>query len=321
MLRSEFKNIKGKDYITIYNELELFCIKETNPLLIGEFGDASFPSVSDLDVFICLNDNNFAKQRKRIINYIYSDNIRQYVFFHDPLILPESLLPYFKAFHTAYNLKLSYQIGNISFPEINQEQLDFLNTIWTTFLMGIGPNFILNTSQSKFRDKLLVFKNICQSISNLDKNKDALLFSEEIRKSVFDNKLKFLDFCVIFEEKFKELFRKTNELPLNYTNYTIRKDRFRIEKNKSIIVAAQNDFEISKGEIILKLNPSFFNFFSQFYYNKSEDSTIQKYINNSIIIRKICKKMNFEYPFIVPFGYQYYRSDLKFKIKKIIYST
>jgi hyperosmotically inducible protein len=110
----ELKILENKDYVKAYKELEGFCIENTQLLLFGEFGNASFPSISDLDVFICLKDQNFKEDYLNIIKFIDKDEIRQYLFFHDPLMLPESLLPYFKKFHTTYNLNFSYKINDLN---------------------------------------------------------------------------------------------------------------------------------------------------------------------------------------------------------------
>ncbi len=89
MRNSVMTQLTISQYTAIYRELEEFCIKNTKVLLFGEFGNASFPSISDLDVFICLKDESFISDYNKIINFIDSDKTRQYVFFHDPLIIPE----------------------------------------------------------------------------------------------------------------------------------------------------------------------------------------------------------------------------------------
>lgn len=319
MRNTEFKYFKYIDYRRIYKELEVFCIKETDPLLIGEFGDSSFPSISDLDVFICLKDHEFAKQKERIVTFIDSSLDRQYIFFHDPLILPESLMPYFRGFHTAYNLNLTYQNGDNLISEINVEQLEILNTIWTTFLMSTGPE-ILVSAESTSRTKLLVLKNICQSISNIDHTDEALLFSDELRKRYFENKLNDEDIHVSFQEKLNELYFKSNELKIFKDYIPIKKSKYRVARNRTVMLSNINSFIIKDDKIQMRLNPQFFNFFSQFYYRKSYNNLVQEYIDNSAKVWKICKSIDLKYPFIIPFGLQFYRTDLKYNIKKRIFS-
>lgn len=318
MQNNKFRKLREEDYIRAYKDLEKFCFNNTKILLFGEFGNASFPSISDLDVFICLKDQNFLQDRDKIINFINSDDIRKYLFFHDPLILPESLLIYFKEFHTAYNLKLSYNPNNISFIESTIDQKKFLNKIWTTYLMGIGPG-ILTSPKLSSRDKLLVLKNICQSIENIDSNSDALYFSEETRNRFMNNKLTLLEVNEILNIKLNELYKKSENIQFG-KNIGSKKDRFKVERNKIIVRDDHNSFSISQGEIIMYLNPENFNFFNQFYTKSSANNQIQNYIDNAVKIDKFCKSINTPYPFITPFGFQFYRTDIRFYLKKKILS-
>ena len=72
------KALTQKDYEFAYKELQEFCINNFDVLMIGEFGDASCPSISDLDVFICLKDKNFEFERIAILNFINENCIRKY---------------------------------------------------------------------------------------------------------------------------------------------------------------------------------------------------------------------------------------------------
>lgn len=302
------------DYLEAYKDLEEYCIKHTNLLLFGEFGNASFPSISDLDVFICLKNQNFLEDRKRIIDFIASNEVRQYLFFHDPLILPENILMYFKQFHTAYNLNFSYNKTNIIIPETDAEQLKLLNNIWTTYLMGIGPGILIN-SEFNIRDKLLVLKNICQSIVNIDPNSNALLFSEEIRKRAMTNDLSLVEVNNVFKNKLNELYQISENLQFG-ENIVLRKNKYKVQRNTIIFSDDHNSFSILDGEISIHLNSEFFNFFSQIYNKISHDLQIQNYIDNAVQLNNFCEKMNTSYPFISPFGFEFYRNDVKFYIKK-----
>lgn len=302
-------------YLTVYNDLEKFCIENTGILLFGEFGNASFPSISDLDVFVCLKDENFISDYKKILNFIDSDETRQYLFFHDPLIIPESILPFLNQFHTLYNLNFTYKKYEVFIPFTSPEQLHFLNTIWTTYLMGICPGILIN-QQFGIRDKLLVLKNICQSIVNIDDNSDALVFNEKIRNQVMNGELLSDDINKIFESKLRELFFKSNEIKISNEVGLTKKNKFKINKNKTFLPSNQNAFLISKNDISIFLNNRMFNFLEQLYSRKSKDNLLQIYIDNSMKVDSMCRKFGLFYPFISPFGYQFYRTDLKFEIKR-----
>jgi hypothetical protein len=314
MRNSTLKKLESNDYAKVYNELEEFCVKNTNLLLFGEFGNASFPSISDLDVFICLKNQNFLEDHHKIIDFINSDEIRQYLFFHDPLIIPEDILIYFKQFHTAYNLKLSYNKANIIIQDSDPDQQELLNSIWTTFIMGIGPGILIDSNFS-VRDKLLVLKNICQSIVNIDSDSDALSVSKKIRIRAINEELSIVEVNEVLKNKLNELYQKSGNLHFE-SNIEVGKNKYKVERNKVIINDDNNFFSISADKIYIHLNPENFSVFSQFYNKISENVRIQNYIDNAIRINKICNKMNIPYPFITPFGFQFYRNDVKFYIKK-----
>jgi hypothetical protein len=312
----ELKILENKDYVKAYKELEGFCIENTQLLLFGEFGNASFPSISDLDVFICLKDQNFKEDYLNIIKFIDKDEIRQYLFFHDPLMLPESLLPYFKKFHTTYNLNFSYKINDVKIPESDPQQLKLLNTIWTTFLMRIGPD-ILKTSKFSIRDKLLVLKNICQSIENIEPESKALHFSNKVREEALKGNLTMSELNNIFKTKLDELFFESEKVKIS-EEIDFKKDKYKIGRNEIIVNTLRNSFSFEDELTFIRLNADFFDFFSQFFYKLSSDSLIQTYIDDALAVKAICKKMKINYPFVTPFAYQFYRKDFKFHLKKIL---
>jgi len=145
MRNNPLKKLNDGDYSKTYKDLERFCKENTDLILFGEFGNASCPSISDLDVFICIADDNYHKAHKLIIDFIDADELRCYLFFHDPLIIPESFLKNIQYFHTCYNLHFTYNRNNIHVNTPSGNQLNLLNSIWTTFLIGIGPSILADS--------------------------------------------------------------------------------------------------------------------------------------------------------------------------------
>lgn len=319
MRNSTFKKLSQVDYMNAYKDLESYCIQNTNLLLYGEFGNASFPSISDLDVFICLEDSNFVEDRNNIIAFIDSNDTRKYLFFHDPLILAETVLPYLRLFHTCYNLEISFNKDSKLIPPVNVDDLKLLNVIWTTFLIGIGPEIIINGKYG-VRDKLLVLKNICQSIVNIDADSEALHFSEIIRRQAFRNELSIEEVNEIFEIMLRELYSVSHKLKFDESEINISRNKIKVEKNKTFIHSDRNNFTILNKKVIIELDNQLYSFFTQFYNRKSNSIQIQKYIDNTLILNLNCKKKRFVYPFITPFGFHFFRDDLKFKIKKKLFN-
>ena len=71
------KEISRLEYIEAYKDLEKFCVSNLDPLVIGEFGEPSCPSISDLDVFICLKKENFKEIDEEDVS-VESKNIQIY---------------------------------------------------------------------------------------------------------------------------------------------------------------------------------------------------------------------------------------------------
>lgn len=316
MQNSSFLKLEFFHYKNAYKELEEYCILNSDLLLFGEFGDASYPSISDLDVFIVLDNEGFQKQREGIIRFINSSKIRKYLFFHDPLILPHRLLPYLKKFHSCYNLELSFQKGNIEIPQNDPEQAQLINNIWTTFLMGIGPSVLIN-SNFNIRDKLLVLKNICQSIVNIDSNAGALRFSNNVRDQAINGMLSLDEFNCVFETKLNELYKKSEKYRFD-DKIDFKLKNIRVQRNMIINSAEFNSYSIENGNIAINLNNELFNLFTQFYFKTSKSPQIQNYIDDALLVNKICRSISSSYPFIAPFGFEFYRNDFKFCLKKNI---
>ena len=312
---SSIKILDKGDYERAYFELEKFCINHTQLLVFGDFGDASFPSISDLDVFICLEDENFSVNRKKIIDYIKSDKIKEYLFFHDPLILPRCLFNITYNFHTMYGLKLTFLKDGIQINNSTKNN-HFLNFIWSTYLMSIAPSFI-HSNRYNMRDKLLVLKNICQSIDNFDLNAKSLNDSYITRVKAINNNLSNNELSVILSKKLTLLYNLDYKY-FNQLDTTNSNNFFKIERNKIFNKSDNNSFDFVNKKIVINLNEKFFNLLSQFYYKKSNNLQINNYIEQSISTNNICKDLGISFPFIKPFNFEFYRDDIKFKLKKTI---
>jgi hypothetical protein len=319
MLIKGIKNLSILDYVEAYKDLENFCIENVGPLIIGEFGDPSCPSISDLDVFICLKDENFKQQKDAILNYINEREIRTYLFFHDPLIVSEEMLRLLSNFHSLYNFEISYNPQNIKITKTTKEAENLLNIIWTSFMLVTGTSVLINKKYTT-RDKLLVLKNICQSIHNIDPSSDALEFSVNLRNQVLRGNLTNQDVNDSFVKKLNELFTKTNEIKIENLKKINNRQKYKIGKNRFIIASKSNSFSISEDGFNIYLNQVFLDFYKQFYYKKTNNSIIKNYISNAQRLNRITKKYDTDFPFISPFSFQFFRTDNKFKIKKIIYS-
>ncbi len=313
------KEISRLEYIEAYKDLEKFCVSNLDPLVIGEFGEPSCPSISDLDVFICLKKENFKVQKEAIINYINKSETKKYLFFHDPLIVSEEMLNLLPDFHSLYNFKITHNPNKIEIKKATKEAENLLSIIWTSFLLVAGTNILVNKKYNT-RDKLLVLKNICQSIKNIDPNSNALKYSHNLRNQVLKGNLLDEDVDNSFRKKLKELFKKTNTIKIEHLKPINSRKKYKIANNQFIILGKSNSFTINKNKVYIYLNESFFGLFKQFYYKKTNNVDIKNYIYNAQTLNNIVKKHKVSFPFVSPYSFQFFRTDIKFKIKKIIYS-
>jgi hypothetical protein len=319
MPNNRYTNLTAEDYRDSYSELEDYCINNTNLNIFGEFGNASCPGISDLDVLISLEDKDFASDREKIIHFINQNKTRKYLFFHDPLILPNSILPYLKKFHTCYNLTTTFNKSKEQVGTINDVYTELLNRIWTTFLLCIGPKILLENKYED-RDYLLVYKNICQSIDNIDPSLEALELSKTIRKEFLRGEKDRKDIIDAFKKELNHLFEISDDILDSYTCDIKLNKTLRLGRNKYFYISEKNTFKISNDKVIIYLSKGLFNALHQFYYRKTNNKLLDSYINDSLKINRLCNKFGTPYPFVSPFAYGFYRTDLKFYLKKKILS-
>lgn len=310
-----------EDYKMAYSVLEAFCLENVSVVQFGEFGDASFPGISDLDVFICLEDRNFAEDRKKILEFISKDETLEFLFFHDPMILPSGLLPYLNKFHTCYNLSLTVSNTQDQPEPATEEYLNFLNTIWTTFLLSLGPVFLESNSFEE-RDYLLVHKNLCQSIHNLDSSLNYLSLSSNVREE-YVNESKSREWVLtVFKRELDTLYEVSGNLASGYnTGKRESINTISTARTRHFHRANSNSYQLKNTALHIGLVDGLYDFLSQFYHRKSDNELVSQYITDTAIVDKICKQLQVSFPFISPFAYSFHRNDFKFVLKKYAMAT
>ncbi|WP_209330311.1 hypothetical protein [Lunatimonas salinarum] len=319
MYKHGLRVLTSEDYQDSFYDLGEFCKKHLSLVLYGQFGNPSFPSISDLDVLICLKDSQFSKERKQILNYIEQDSVRKYLFFHDPLIIPESILPDLTFMHTLYGLNLEYNVCNYIPKLQSEEHSNFLNLIWATFLISISPSFFIKGKRSD-RDLLLLFKNICQSIDNFSDKYNALKVSSEARENYFNGSLNGADIQDLVANYYSILLDCLDI----YDNFNIGgvvfKSRYLVSYNKIIKRNNVNGYRVKGKVISIYLNEKLFCLFESFYNGFSNDLVVSNYISTYKRLMNKFDSLDIDNPFVVPFAFQFYRRDLLFKCLKLVNS-
>jgi hypothetical protein len=189
----KLKAISPEDYTNGYTVLEKFAISN-NALIIGQFGNINYPSISDLDVLICFNDDGYADKCKIIDEFISNDELLSYLFAHSPLYASRSMLKHLKFLHTMNDLEISYNPENIVIDSnVTSGYRDFMNVIWTfSFFRTIEGIKKTGIRYSDCRSLLLTLKNLQTSVNNLEnilnlENSNSLAISHQIRTEIINN--------------------------------------------------------------------------------------------------------------------------------------
>lgn len=311
-----------EDYKKAYLRLEKYCRNTNNVIIVGQFGEVSNPSISDLDIFICINDTNFEKLRVDILDFVLKDSDLKYMCYHEPLIVPKSIIKYLPFLHSLYSLKLTYNPETISFYKPTNQYLDLLNILWTMFLIPIAINITKNIKKQKLRQVLLVLKNLHQSMENLSKavncDDNFKQISDVLRNKIITGKYNTLELKDAVCHATGKVFELMNIIDKNCL-YNLYKNKKKIIVNRNIIIVESelNSYGLYNNKIVISLSNYFFSLFYDLKVNKTLNEDLQMYMSSTIKSYNIMNALGSSYPFISPFGYQFYRNDFKFKIRNL----
>jgi len=321
MLNNEIIKLSYEDYLDVYRDIEDFAKKSPSFLAIGKFGEVKNPSISDLDIFLCYKDHGFNKSRERIVNYIQNKKIANYLCSHDPLIIPQSAIKYLNKLHTLYGLDITAQNSPIIYKENLYEYNKLLENIWATFLLPILLSVIIYKKKFDDRFKLLLLKNIHQSISNFKNDERYMNKSNIIRE-------KFLNGDITTKLIDQELFDSSAIFLENLSNINFRlsekktSSSYYLKKNIKYL-QSQNDeisYDIHSKTLQIYLNKQLYSLVETVFNNNDQTdyNHLNDYIRTSNKVYDIFYDMEVPYPFITPFNYPFFKKGIYFKAKKMI---
>lgn len=315
MLNS-FVKLSKFDYDNALNKLFKNASFDSNMILWGTFGSVSYPSISDIDLFVCFKDKNFRKSKKELLKIIRTDELLNYLFIHDPLFVSESMLSYLPSLHTLYNLNFTYNPKNYILNKPSKSYLELLNDIWTTFLIPVSLRVIRNRNHYTPRFKILLLKNLHQSLANWGL-KDYLNHSVLVRDKVLSNSLMIEELDYYFYIAVNKIIENLHNISQKQYEYTIS-NQYRLNRTLIMSKSDTNSYLDENRISTLKVQPGIVNMFEQFYYKKNSCSLIKAYKQSAKKVWQISKQTDTFYPFVSPFGFQFYREDLCFKLMKIL---
>lgn len=322
MLIKEIQSLKAHDYVEAYARLETFATQDDRLLMLGQFGEVRNPSISDLDIFVCYKDEGFIDSRQKLIKFVRSDSILNYLCSHDPLIIPLSMLRYLPLLHTVYGIRLSFNRS----PEVLLAKSDsgyggFLNVIWATSLIPAVVAVLAEPAQCGDRYKLLLLKNVHQSIANFDALSGALERSLELRNKVVNGQAGIFEIDSEFREAVLILLKTMDEKVDIGQLSPIKGKAYKVSPNVTFALAEHSGFELrGRGGYRIALSGKLFSLFEDFFYlnGARQNLHFDLFVDSSMSAYAICQKYGFAYPFAPPFYFAFFRNDLKFKIRKIV---
>ncbi|ANW96314.1 hypothetical protein AXE80_08495 [Wenyingzhuangia fucanilytica] len=313
----KFKNKQVKEYEDAFEEVKRLSI-EYNAIIVGQFGSIKYPSISDLDVFICFEDHEYKKGCLAIDDFIRSDESLSYLFTHSPLYVCKSMLHDIKFLHTIYDLNIVYNPYEIKInKELDKGYQNFLNIAWSYLIIQTMNSILSNIKYYDIRTLLLSLKNAQTSVFNIEKRlgiaSEELVINHNTRVMVLKEGIKTRD---LVESDYQRVYLKLNRLL-----YELDKGEQLLKKEFKIsdVQYKTTDKTYVKGNVVY-LNKVFSNLIYNIYkkhdkYSKIYLKTVRK---NLKLHQKFGGYIN-TYIWVVPYNFVNY--NLKKKIKRKLKSV
>lgn len=278
-----------EDYQNAYKIVEEFAIN-IDAIMVGQFGEIKHPGISDLDVFICLKDEDYKKGQEDIRLFIEHNADLSYVFTHPPVCIAESMLPYLPFVHTINNLKLSYNKESLSLKNsLSANYIATLNTIWTLLILPELAYEAPLTDKTGLRDMLLRLKNAHTSLYNLQvinkENSKALETSRRLRDTVFSD---YETTRIKTEKELKEVYQKLSNYKLN------SKQKYCIVGRRLLLKEGKYDTFYYKHITILSLPPILYSTLKDYFYKSKKE--VNQYIHAFKAMEKISNDLGANMP-------------------------
>lgn len=272
----KFQKKEIKDYEETFQRIKDFSI-DNKAIIVGQFGSIKYPSISDLDVFISFEDDDYSDGCKAVDDFIQTDVMARYLFTHSPMYVCKSMLHDIKFLHTLYDLNIVYNPLQINLDiKLTKEYQDFLNDAWSYLIILSMNDITKNIKYFDIRTLLLSLKNAQTSVFNIEERlgvvSNELTINHDTRVTVLKEGLKSRK---LVEQEYLRVHQKLRMLLLKLDeNIIISKNEFKISTTKYI---AANSTEIKKGHNIIYLNKLFFNLIINIL--KKSDDNSRKYYN------------------------------------------
>lgn len=275
------------DYEETFQKIKDISI-ENKAIIVGQFGSIKYPSISDLDVFICFEDKDYKQGCKAVDSFIKTDKMASYLFTHSPMYVCKSMLHDIKFLHTLYDLKIVYNPLQIKIDiKLDTDYQNFLDDAWSYLIILAMNDITKNIKYVDIRTLLLSLKNAQTSVFKIEErlgiSSNELEINHDIRVIVLKEGLKSRK---LVEQEYLRVYQKLKLLLLKLDkNVLIPKKEFKIS-NINYIAATKT--ENIKGQNIIYVNKVFFNLIFKIF--KQSDDNSKRYYNTVKKNLKIHKK-------------------------------
>lgn len=278
-----------EDYQNAYKIVEEFAINN-KAIMVGQFGEINDPGISDLDVFICLEDEDYKKGQEDISLFIEHNADLSYVFTHPPVCIAKSMLPYLPLVHTISNLRLSYNKEQINIDNsLSATYVTTLNILWTLLVLpGLAHEAPL-ADKTGLRDLLLRLKNAHTSLYNLQainkENSKALKTSKRLRDTAFSD---YKTTRIKVEKELKEVYQKLSNYKLNSN------PKYCIVGRRLVLKEGKYDTYYHKHITIISLPPILYSTVKAYFYKSYKE--VNQYIHAFKAMEKISNDLGADMP-------------------------
>ena len=319
--------IKSKeDYVNAYNRLEAYLKTLPGVSAIGKFGEISCPSILDMDIIIVANDQYCGLIYKKVKNFISTDIDLSYMCRHDPLLLSLSSIHNVSHLHSLNGLTLTHNPERIKIPEIEPVYSILLDLVWATFLLPTAIEITKNPIKYGSLYTLQVLKNIVMAIKNLSiltgQGLDLSSENEYLRRDYIIQKVSSIMVLNRFYDTIQQFLNSMNDIEkLSIFKYGTKTTGTSIKTNlfTTYYQSSKNSFQIKHNKIHINLSDTFFTMLDHVKKQKSQINELNKYILLSLQTVKYYELLDIPYPFILPFGFRFFRKDVTYKILQMFY--
>lgn len=280
-----------------------------DPKHYGYFGSISCPGISDIDALAIGSASQLQKLHNLFLQQQQTDSDFVAMFWHPPVYLLNSIIPYVFYLHTLDGLNESTSLLLQQQASNNEEHRYLLNVIWFTFLIRTC-NSMFRSSVISLRKLLLVYKNLefSQIFFNsfVDTSSIDIISSDELRKIAFKKSFNDKFFLEAFCKKFLSTLRLFDLYcafwESNYISHRQNSRVLLVDRNFMLTSSRRSKLNFYRRMTVFETNPVSYAIAEQFMFNGGYKNDLLDYVAVSWKVASEYRSAGLNYAFITPFS-------------------